>query len=73
MNNKFKIFEDGRETTYEIVKLCKNNGYNYIIYKDNDNYYASRYNVINNKIELDGIIDDNEWNFLDQELNKIYE
>jgi len=73
MENIFKVLEDGIERKYEIVKLCKNKDYNYIIYKDKENYYASRYNVINNKIELDEIVTDDEWDFIDQELNKIDE
>lgn len=71
MENTFKVLIDGKEIKYEIVKLCKNNGHNYIIYKDKEEYYASRYNVINNKIELDEIVSDNEWDYIDQELNKI--
>lgn len=70
IDNKFKVIEDNQEKEYEIVKLCKNKGINYIIYKDNDVYYASRYSVIDNKIMLDEIIDDSEWDFIDMELNK---
>lgn len=69
MDNKFKVLVDGKEETYEIVKLCKYKGNNYIIYTDKLEYYASRYVVINNKIELNEIISDDEWDFIDQELN----
>lgn len=73
MNNVFKVIEEGIEKEYQIVKLCKNNNINYIIYKDDIDYYASRYDIIDNKIQLNEITDDNEWDFIDQELNKLYE
>ena len=73
MDNVFKVYEDGKEVSYEIIKLCKKDGYYYIIYKDQDEYYASRYNIVDNKIELDEIVDDSEWDFIDMELNKINE
>ena len=68
MKNEFVVNENGLEVRYEIVKLSKYNGNNYIIYKDNDNYYASRYDIIDNKIQLDEIIGDDEWDFIDKEL-----
>ena len=68
MKNEFVVNENGLEVRYEIVKLSKYKGNNYIIYKDNDNYYASRYDIIDNKIQLDEIIGDDEWDFIDKEL-----
>jgi len=73
MENIFKVIEDGIEKEYQIIALCKNNNNNYIIYKDDNNHYASRYEINDNKIKLNEIIDDNEWDFIDQELEKIYE
>jgi len=73
MNNEFKVIEDGNEVTYEIVKLCKNNDNNYIIYRDDKDYYASRYTIYDNKIQLDEIETNNEWDFIDMELKKINE
>ena len=60
-------------TEYEIIKLCKRDNINYIIYKDNDNYYSSRYNIKNNKIELSLIENDDEWDFIDKCLGDINE
>ena len=69
MENKFSVDIDNISYEYEIVKLCKRYNINYIIYKDNDDYYASRYNVVNGKIQLDEIENDYEWDFIDSELN----
>lgn len=70
MENKFSVDINNNTYEYEIIKLCKKDNYNYIIYKDNDGYYASRYIVIDNKIQLEEIEDDSEWDFIDSELNK---
>lgn len=73
MDNKFSIMENNIMTEYEIIKLCKRDNINYIIYKDNDNYYSSRYNIKNNKIELSLIENDDEWDFIDKCLGDINE
>ena len=73
MKNIFKVTENGKEIEYEIVKISKFNNNSYIIYKDNENYYAARYNIIGDKIQLDEILDENEWDFIDEELNTINE
>jgi len=73
MDNKFMIDINDITYEYEIVKICKNNDHNYLIYKDSNGLYASRYDVIDNKIQLDEIIDDSEWDYIDSELNKLDE
>ena len=73
MENKFSVLEDGIEKEYKIVKLCKNNNINYIIYSDGKNYYGSRYELTNKKLVLDEIINDEEWDFIDKCLGEIDE
>lgn len=73
MENKFSVLEDGIEKEYRIVKLCKNNNINYIIYSDGKNYYGSKYELIDKKLVLDEIINDEEWDFIDKCLGEIDE
>ena len=73
MDKKFSVVEDGKTIEYEIVKLCKNNNINYIIYRDKENIYASRYTIVKDNIILDEIIDEKEWDFLDKCLGEINE
>ena len=73
MDNKFNVIENGTIKEYEIVKLCKRNDIDYIIYKDNNDYYSSRYSIKNNKIELNSIENDDEWDFIDKCLGDINE
>ena len=65
----FKFEENGEE--YKIIKVLNPSNilYDYIIYtNDNENIYASRYKVINEKIELFPIEEEYEWNYLDKYL-----
>ncbi len=67
--NTFKFEADGEE--YKIIKILNPSNYNYdyIIYtNDNKNIYASRYKVINEKIELFPIEEEYEWDYLDKYL-----
>lgn len=70
MEKKFSVLENGITKEYEIVKLCKNNNINYIIYKDNDDIYSSRYKSIDGKIMLEEILNDDEWDFIDKCLGE---
>ena len=67
----FKFEENGEE--YKIIKVLNPSNilYDYIIYtndNDNENIYASRYKVINEKIELFPIEEEYEWDYLDKYL-----
>ena len=45
---------------------------NYIIYTDNDeDYYASRYSIVNDSVILDEIILDEEWDYIDKVLEEL--
>lgn len=65
----FKFEENGEE--YKIIKVLNPSNilYDYIIYtNDNENIYASRYKIVNEKIELFPIEEEYEWNYLDKYL-----
>lgn len=65
----FKFEENGEE--YKIIKVLNPSNilYDYIIYtNDNENIYASRYKVVNEKIELFPIEEEYEWDYLDKYL-----
>ena len=56
-DNYFKVLENDIEKEYKIIKAFKHKGINYIIYTDNDeDYYASRYSIVNDSVILDEII-----------------
>ena len=73
----FKIIEDGKEITCEIITLFKDdsNDINYIVYTDGTldsdgelEVYASRYVVDENNYILKDIETDYEWNLIDNIL-----
>ena len=67
--NTFKFEENGEE--YKIIKILNPSNilYDYIIYtNDNENIYASRYKIVNNKIELYPVEEEYEWNYLNNYL-----
>ena len=69
MDNTFKFEENGEE--YQIVKILnpKNIIYDYIIYTNNNNdFYASRYELVNNEIRLNPIEEEYEWDYIDKEM-----
>ena len=69
IQDTFKFEENGEE--YKIIKVLNPSNilYDYIIYtNDNENIYASRYKVVNEKIELFPIEEEYEWNYLDKYL-----
>lgn len=72
-DNKIQIVQDGKIIEYDIVMLCKNQelGYSYVIYSDNDKYYANRYKIIKGNLILEEIDNDKEWDFIDKELEKV--
>ena len=70
----FKIIEDGKEITCEIVTLFsdENNDINYIVYTDGTEdadgeleLYASRYIERDNNYILQPIENEYEWNLID--------
>ncbi len=70
-DNYFKVLENDIEKEYKIIKAFKHKDINYIIYTDNDeDYYASRYSIVNDSVILDEIILDEEWDYIDKVLEK---
>ena len=69
----FKVMVDGNLKEYEIIKILapKNSEYRYIVYKDDNDTFASRYIVKDNEIILKDIENESEWNYIDERLGKI--
>ena len=72
MNNlSFSINDNGILIEYKIKKILapSNSEYQYVIYTDNkDNTFASRYEIVDNKITLKPIEHDYEWQYIDKQL-----
>ena len=77
----FKIIEDGKEIVCDIVLTFRddNNDKNYIIYtdgtKDEDGeleIYASRYKMVEGSFILEEIVNDYEWDLIDNMLASKY-
>ena len=70
----FKVVENGIEIECKIVLKFRdeNNDKNYIVYKEdgNDELFASRYSVIDDRIVLDEIETEYEWNMIDNMLER---
>ena len=62
----FSVKENNIKKEYEIIKNVKYKDNNYIIYKDDKDVYASRYEIISNEIVLYKIDDEDVWNYLDE-------
>lgn len=77
----FKIIEDGKEITCDILLTFRdeNNNINYIVYTDGTKddegeleVYASRYIVKGNDFYLEEIKSESEWNLIDNMLESKY-
>lgn len=72
-----QIEEDGKKVEYEIITYVKNpnNDKTYVIYHepDNEEVYASVYTIEKGEVILDEITTDEEWDFLDEVLEKLEE
>ena len=77
----FKIYQDGKEITCDIVLTFRdeNNDVNYIVYTDGtkDDHddlevYASRYVIKDDNYYLEPIQNESEWNLIDNMLESKY-
>jgi len=77
----FKIIEDGKEIVCDIVLTFRdnNNDINYIVYTDGTKdeegeleVYASRYKKVDSSFILDEIVNDYEWDLIDNMLEAKY-
>lgn len=77
----FKIYQDGKEITCDIILTFRdnNNDINYIVYTDGTKdseedleVYASRYVVKDNNYYLEPILNEFEWNLIDNMLEAKY-
>ena len=73
----FKVEEDGKTIEYEIITYVTNPQTNksYVIYHEanSDEVYASTYTIEKGELILDEITTDEEWDFLDEVLDKLEE
>lgn len=68
-NLTFTTIEDDKAKTYKIVKALNYKNNAYVIYTENDkDFYASKYEIINDKLQLIEITDEEVYDFLDKEL-----
>lgn len=81
MDMNFKVVEDGKEITCDILFTFKdeNNDINYIVYTDGTKddegdleVYASRYVKKDNDLYLEEIKNESEWNLIDSMLESKY-
>ena len=71
-NMEFKVIENGKEVNCKGILIFKDdsNDVNYIVYteENDDNIYASRYELENDEIILQPIEHEYEWNLVDNML-----
>ena len=67
----FKIDPKGKE--YKVIDITtpKDGKYQYIIYTDGEEIYASRYTVNGTEVSLSNIEDESEWDYIDKRLEEI--
>lgn len=71
--NYFTIIKNNKKIECEILLAFKENNINYIIYNDNeDKYLASRYIIKDNKLHLEPIQSEKEWDLIDRKLCEVY-
>ena len=75
----FEIVNDGKKVVCNIIDTFNHNGINYIIYTDGTKddmgeleIYASRYVIKDSNYILEDIINDEEWDLVDEYLDSIY-
>ena len=77
MNKLFnmKILDNGIKKNYEILYLFENNDNKYLVYTDNEennlNILASKYEIIDNEINLIKIESEEEFDFIDKMIGRI--
>lgn len=73
----FEVEENGKIKKYEIVTYVKNpsNNKTYVVYKEpgSNEVSASLYTIEKGELILDEIKTDEEWDFLDEVLDKLEE
>jgi uncharacterized protein YrzB (UPF0473 family) len=74
------INNEGQTITCNILHTFEKNGKKYLIYTDNEldsdgniEVLAAIYHVNDNKVTLEDIKTDEEWNLIDYEWGKVYE
>jgi uncharacterized protein YrzB (UPF0473 family) len=73
------INNEGQTITCDILHTFEHNNKNYLIYTDNEldldgniEVLAAIYHVNDNKVTLEDIKTDEEWNLIDQEWSQVY-
>lgn len=73
-NLTFSINDNGNIIEYKIIKILTpaNSQYQYIVYTDNDNdYYASRYELVNDNVILKPILEEYEWDYINKFMEEV--
>ena len=71
----FNYIKDGIVHEYTILDKFTKNGKNYIIYNEdnNDELYASLYQIIDDKIKIIEIVDNKDYDIVDEYLENLWE
>jgi len=73
----FEVEENGKIKKYEIVTYVKNpsNNKTYVVYKEpgSNEVFASLYTIEKGELILDEIKTDEEWDFIEEVLDKLEE
>ncbi len=69
----FNYIKDGIVHEYTILDKFTKNGKNYIIYNEdnNDELYASLYQIIDDKIKIIEIVDNKDYDIVDEYLENL--
>ena len=72
--------EKGEKINCQVLHTFVNNDINYMIYTDNEKdedgnieVLATRYTLEGNTLNLEPLINDEEWDLVDKEWSKVYE
>ena len=68
----FKINNNGKLLEYTILKVLvpQNSKFQYLIYTDGKETFASRFDSINGEIILNPVEEDYEWHYIEQSMLK---
>lgn len=76
MDNTMILEIDNKEVIVNVIKMWTMNNIDYIAYTDGnetngeEDLYVSRYKMIDNTLKLETIDNDDEWNQIDEYLDK---
>ena len=69
--NNITIFDGKKDVNYKVIDVFSTNNINYIIFTDDNDIYASRYNILDGKFVFDDIESPEEWKMIDERIGSI--